>query len=741
MTDTSPIERLAGLCGLESEYWDYRGEHRRIPNETRRAILHAMGFDTSSESAVLDWTQRVEAERWRSVLPPVVVVHNDGAGRVPLALPDRLSDARLRWSIRLEDGNLLGGEAGVAELPERERVELDGEMLVRRDAGLPGDLPPGYHVLSITVEQGASPVAAETRLIVAPPDCATPTEHGAEGIWGLAVQLYALRSERNWGIGDFGDLKRLARVAATHGIDMIGLNPLHALYPANPAHISPYSPSSRTALNVMYIDVPAVPGYADCAPVQELVASDEFGEALAAVKATDHVDYVGVARLKFAALRLLFAHFQAHHVASDTVEARRFGAFVREGGAPLERHATYDALHAHFLAADDGAYGFRDWPEEYRDPRSEAVTSFGLAHRETIDYYLFLQWLADDQLGDAQAAAREAGMRIGLYRDLAVGVDSGGSDVWSGQDLYCTEASVGAPPDPMALHGQDWGLPPLDPRRLKTTGYQSITQLIRANMRHCGALRIDHVMALLRLWWLPREGTADNGVYVYYPFEDLLGVLCLESRRSDCLVVGEDLGTVPDRIREALPAAAVLSYRVMIFEKHGDGSMKAPHEYPAPAMATVTTHDLPMLYTWWEGGDVPLRDRLNLFPNEQMRTETVEGRAADRRAIVAALGREGMLPDGLDPGTPPETLTPELAEAVLAYLARSNAALMVVQPEDWLAERRPINVPGTSTEHANWSRKLNVDVDDLFAPAAARALAKRITDERARRRKELRNDR
>jgi (1->4)-alpha-D-glucan 1-alpha-D-glucosylmutase len=551
-------------------------------------------------------------------------------------------------------------------------------------------------------------------------------------LWGLSVQLYTLRSPRNWGIGDFTDLEELVTLAAEQGAAFVGLNPLHALFPANPHHVSPYSPSSRLFLNYIYLDITAVHDYYEHDEPRALVDGGEFQARLAKLRETEFVDYPGVAALKLEVLRLLYKGFVARHLGASTPRAKSFLVFLDEQGDDLIEQAAYDAIYSRFFAQTPEAGTWRRWPDSYRDPDQEQVRKFIRDNSEEVRFYQYLQWLSDQQLASVQRTAIEAGMPIGLYRDLAVGVDGGGAEAWAEQTSYSFEASVGAPPDPLALHGQDWGLPPLNPHRLRESGYSTFMKIIRSNMRHCGALRIDHVMSLFRLWWVPKGDSATNGAYVYYPLHDLLGILALESQRNRCLVVGEDLGTVPDQIRTALPEANVYSYKVVYFEKDRHNRFKPPRDYVHRAMATVTTHDLPTLAGWWEGIDLEMRDALKLFPTGEIRDSEYASRDYDRQVLLEALQQAGNLPEGMsaDPASAPG-ITHALSTAVHVQLASSNAALMVVQPEDLILMREPVNVPGTTDQYPNWRRKLSQTTAEIFEQAQVREMLARIQAVRA----------
>jgi len=540
------------------------------------------------------------------------------------------------------------------------------------------------------------------------PRCFQPAVLADGGrIWGLSIQLYSLRSRRNWGIGDFTDLATLVEVVAAAGGHFIGLKPLHALFPDNPAHISPYSPSHRAFLNVLYIDVAAVPEFAACEPARCRLASADFQARLAALRATEVVDYVGVAEAKFAMLPLLFAQFK------QTGNKKAFAAWRQERGAALENHARYEALQAQFRKTQD-AWGWPAWPAEYHDPDSPAVANFAAEHADTVTYYAWLQWVADTQLAAVAARTKASGMGIGLYQDLAVGANSGGSEVWSWQSTFSIGASTGAPPDELNLLGQDWGLPPCVPHRLRAAGYQPFIDILRANMRHAGALRIDHVMGLTRLFWVPPDTPATEGAYVHYPFDDLLGIVAHESLRNACLVIGEDLGTVPEGFRERLCTAGVLSYHPLIFERYPDGQFRLPADMPRQALVAASTHDLPTLAGFWRGVDLDVRTRLMLFPSDELRQRLITERDWDRGRLLWALERAGLLPAGVrkDPAALPE-LPDSVIAAIQAYLGRSPAMLLVVQPEDCFGLTEQINVPGTlEDQHPNWQRKLPLAIED-----------------------------
>jgi 4-alpha-glucanotransferase len=710
----SLLDHLARARGIGDAYYDYRGELKAFSPATKTAILAAMGCRVDDATAIERELAELDAERWRTVLPPVAVVRPGRTG-VVVALPADVLDRPLEWAVQLADGHAVTGTVCAGDLTECERRDLDGRLLTRRLLVLPENLPHGYHELIVRALDGNDFRCA---LIAAPGRCYEPaTISAGRRIWGVALQLYTLRSATNWGVGDFADLESVLRLCVPHGASFVGLNPLHALFPSNPSQFSPYSPSTRHFLNVLYIAVEDLPEFVECAAARDMVGAPDFQRELARLRATPNVDYPGVAQAKFAVLRLLYDHFRREHLVRGTDRAEAYRAFQRKRGEPLRLHALHDAIDAHLRAQDEALYwGWPAWPPQLRDPRHDGVRDFESRHSESVEYYAWLQWLADDQLRSVQRLAVELGMPLGLYGDYAVGVNPSGSETWSDQTVYRMGAGIGAPPDALALKGQDWGIPPQDPHALNSERYRPFRDLISANMRHFGALRLDHVMSLFRQWWVPVGTGATDGGYVHYPLDDLMSVLALESERHRCLVVGEDLGTVPDEMRRAMIEYAVYSYKVLLFEKQPDGRFKRPEDYVRRAIATVTTHDLPTLRGYWEGRDLALRDRLNLFPGDEIRRHVVDERGRDRAQMLAALEGVGLRPEGCSGSEPP--FDDALSRAIHLYLARSAAALVVLQVEDLLGMTDPVNVPGTSGEHANWQRKLTADLPDALGREA-----------------------
>ncbi len=519
----------------------------------------------------------------------------------------------------------------------------------------------GYHVR----EFGGN----SATIVAVPPNayvCAA-AEHSRA--WGFTLQLYSLRSASDWGMGDFGSLARFAALARRSGAAAVGLNPLHQLHLANPAACSPYSPLSRLHLNALYVDVGAAAAMLKCTP-PAVTQTD-----LQRVRAEPLVDYPAVAALKIGALTRMHAEFLQRK--PGTRQARQFSSFKTRQGESLRRMALYEALNAHFREADPNSYGWLQWPAPYQNPDSPQTLQFGRDHAAELDFYCFLQWLADVQLAKAADCAK--GMQIGLYRDLAVGVDANSVDVWADKGAFCLGISAGAPPDELNTEGQSWGLPPFNPHALRDRAYRPFIDVVRANMRHAGALRIDHVMGLRRLFCIPAGAPATEGAYVDFPLDDLAGILTLESRLNRCMIVGEDLGTVPPGFREHMARRRIFSCRLLYFEREDGGAFRDPREYPHDAVVSTGTHDLPPLLGYWHAQDAHSRDRL--------------------RSLLEDSGAEGT---DLD-----------FVSSVYRTLARTRAGVVLLQMEDALLQAVPVNVPGTTSGMPNWRRKLQLPVESM----------------------------
>ncbi len=566
---------------------------------------------------------------------------------------------------------------------------------------------------------GAS--AESTAADIAAPPCYRPEWMvRGERAWGVAVQLYSLRSRRNWGMGDFGDLRRLIELVAAGGGDVIALNPLHALFAAEPRRISPYAPASREFLNVLYIDVPAMQAYGAAPAAREIVEAPEFQEALAALRRGEFVDHLAVAARKEMVFRAIFDEFERGCAADPEAPlAREFELYLHERGPALLNFATYQALSAMAGYGTD----WRVWPEGYRDPGTSDVAAFQQQNVGEVRYHQFLQWEAEAQLAGCAAAAREAGMRLGLCIDLAVGAEMASGEGWAEQGRLIAGFHVGAPPDAWNENGQDWGLAAANPLAIPQDGAAAFRRMLRANMRHAGALRIDHILGLSRLFLVPAGGRCSDGAYLRFPQEALYAALAAESTDNRCLIVGEDLGTVPEGFRERMSAQGILAYRLLIFGTDGEGRFLPPEAYPAEALAAFSTHDLPTFRGYMEGRDLATRAALGLYPDDDARARAAAAREAERQRLIDALRQ-------IDPAA--TSSVESLLAAVYQFLARTQCRLFLAQMEDLAGEADQPNLPGTADEYPNWRRKLSRDLEEIFAGEGLAELLRRIRAERPR---------
>jgi (1->4)-alpha-D-glucan 1-alpha-D-glucosylmutase len=702
------VVRLCAQHGVLTDYHDVWGHRHEASTEALVKLLAELGVEASSPEAAAAAEREARAAREREVLPPVVAV---AAGTADWTIPVRLPEptTSLRWTLVVEGGGTHRGE-----------MQLDGGEAREVQLRIAQPLPLGYHRLRLDGRP------EEVLVVAAPEHCHEPPALAAGRTWGPAVQLYALRSERNWGIGDFGDLATVIEQWSRQGAGAVGVNPLHAMFGHNPMHTSPYSPSSRLQLNTLYLDVEALPDLQECEPARQWLRSAPVQARLAELRAAPTVDYEGVAQLKTQLLRMLYRNFRERHLAIGSKRAAEFRGFQAARSPDLRLHASFEALQAHFHAQDSLVWGWPVWPEAYRKPESPEVQQFIAEHEDEVEFYEYLQWQADLQLARLSRRCRERGMAVGLYLDLAVSVDRAGSDTWGHQAAYASGATVGAPPDEVNPNGQGWGLPPLRPDGLKRDVGLFVATL-RAAMRHAGAVRIDHVMGLMRLYWIPPGASARDGSYVLYPLQVLLAIVALESERNRCMVIGEDLGTVADEMRTAMLQREVLSYRLLYFEREHGGAFKAPEAYPHKSLVAVSTHDLATLAGWWRGHDLDVRQTLNLFPSPQMLEQQREERAHDRLRLLNMLQQRGLLPsEGHIDASGTQPIAPALSEAVHAYVAGTPSQLMMVQLEDALGVADQANLPGTVDEHPNWRRKLPLGLEAMAHNPRVSALCARL---------------
>lgn len=563
----------------------------------------------------------------------------------------------------------------------------------------------GYYTLS--AETGGK--SCFVRLIVAPESVYQPKLLANGGrMNGLTMHLYSLRSERNWGIGDFTDLLNLMKYAAEKKLDFVGINPLHALFTSKPAFASPYSPSSREWLNPIYLDVEKVGAFTYNEQLKNWLAQPKIRQRIAALRITETVTYTAVWACKRDALHMAFNAFEQDTCEAAENERAAFEAFVLEKGKALQGFGLFEALDQYY--SRPGQVGWQSWPSEFHQPDGEAVEKFARSHEREIRFYMWLQWLCAEQLREVNKAAAEYGVKLGIYGDLAVGVARGSADTWLNRQDYCMDLSVGAPPDPLGPTGQNWDLPPLNPLMLKHTGYEKFAHLLRENMRLYGVLRIDHVMALCRLWWVLNGKTADFGAYVHYDAEVMFAILALESRRNRCVIIGEDLGTVPDEARHLLNRYQVFSYKVMYFSKGWNG-FQLPEEYPEQAITVISTHDVAPLAGYWTGKDLDTMFKLGTLPDAAAFQTALDEREHDKADLLDKLKETGCL--GADVQMPAKADETLLA-ALHKYGALSRSKLYAVQLENLLGVIDNLNVPGVTEGYPNWAQKMPVSLEDFL---------------------------
>lgn len=584
------------------------------------------------------------------------------------------------WTLELENGEQKKG------------------YIFNYSVNLPRNLPLGYHRLLIK----SAKKIFECRLIVTPKKAYQPEPlRKGKKLWGAILQLYTLRSKHNWGIGDFSDLQQFLTKLAEKGGDFVGLNPIHSLFPANPEGASPYSPSSRLWQNMIYIDVNKVEAFKKSPKAQTWFNLPETQQQLKEVREANYINYTQITQLKIHALKLSFDYFK-------TQSQTTFNQFIIKNGKSLLIQATFDALHQNRCEQFEEQWGWDSWDQVYHDYHSDAVQTFQKTHQDLIRFYMWIQFIAETQLAECHQIAQNLKMPIGFYRDLAVGVTMCGAETWADKELYELNASIGAPPDMMAPQGQNWGLAPMHPEILQQRGYQPFIDLLRANMKYCGALRIDHILGLFRLWWTIKNASAKNGAYVRYPFDDLLAILALESQRHQCLIIGEALGIVPDGLLNKLEEKGILTYNIFYFEFDENGS-KPLKDYPYQAMTTLSTHDLATVKGYFENYDLILGEKFDIYPSSEILAKLKQDRIISKQKISQAMNISGTIFEKNC-----KNVNQAFSHQLQTYVANTHSALFATQPEDWLNMLEPVNIPGTNTEYPNWRRKLNKTVDDIF---------------------------
>jgi len=696
------LGELADRFGISTQFYDWKGRHTQVGEQTVIAILAEFGVDASTPERARAAAQRVRDDHWRRIVQPCVVLRAGQEGRVDVHVP---AGAPVSLRIVGEDGNDHLPWQVDNWNPDR---PIDGQMIGEATFGIPGNLPLGYHELIVTIgthdaegsaADGGIHTTATSTIIVTPNRVGLPRRMGASRVWGYAAQLYSVRSHHSWGLGDLTDLADLCTWSASQGAGYLLTNPLHAAEVAGRMEPSPYLPSSRLFVNPIYIRPELIAEYHDL---------DQYDASLVESLRTSTLDDDPQALLdrdrtwqaKSQALELI------HRVDMSASRRMAFTAFRVARGRRLEDFATWCLLSE--LHGSD----WHDWPAELHDPHGAAVARVRREHADRIDFHMWLQWIADQQLSTAQSSGTDAGMPVGLICDLAVGVNGSGADAWMLNGLFAREMNVGAPPDPFNQAGQDWGQPPMRPDVLEQMAYAPLREMVSGALRHAGGVRIDHIMGLFRLWWVPRGLGPRHGAYVRYNHEAMVGVVALEAYRAGALVIGEDLGTVEPWVRDHLASRGILGTSIMWFETGPDGRPKQPQQWREHAMSSVTSHDLPPTSSYLRGDHVELRDRLGLLTESV--DEERENARRERETWLASLRQQGVLEADEDD---PEQVT----LAMHTLLTRTPSKVINATLTDAVGDPRTQNLPGTEDEYPNWRVPLSgpdgepVYLEDLYS--------------------------
>jgi 4-alpha-glucanotransferase len=711
------LDRAASWYGIDDGFWDIFGHHHTTSVAAKQAILRALGVAADSAADLEQALAALARLEWERLLPPAVVAGETGPVELPLHVAAEELGKRATFTVRREDGDTSEFDLNLWELPQVGSVEMDGRTWVRVQARLPMQLPLGYHDVSVSVGSQQ----ATTRCIVTP-ERAYMSQHLGRGgrAAGIAVSLYGVRSERNWGCGDFRDLRNVIEwVAEELGASFVALNPLHAIHNRRPFNTSPYLPNCIFYQNYLYLDVEGMEDFERCRRARAMRETAEVAREIEELRASPFVEYERVSALKMRFLKLGFAQFLRDR-RTGSARARAFQAFCEREGDLLETFATYCALDEEMHRRNPDVWLWTEWPAAYQDPDSAETRAFRKHRWRRVMFYQYLQWQIDLQLAGAQQWARDRHLSIGLYHDLALATDRFGSDLWAHRPFYVAGCRVGSPPDDFSPQGQDWAFPPPNSARHREDGYRLFAESIRKNCRHGGALRIDHVMRLFRLFWIPDGVEATEGAYVRERNDDFVRILALESVRNQVVVVGEDLGTVEPSIRETLARFGMLSYRLFYFEKNGRGEFRRSDEYPRQSLVSSTTHDLPTLAGFWVGADIKARRAAGIIDVATERAQ-FEQRHIEKQKMLDVLFQLHLVRTDLPRSADAyEELTGELHNAIIGFLAVTPSQLLAINQEDLTKEVNQQNLPGSTWQYPNWGRKMRFTIEQLRGDAETR---------------------
>ena len=694
------LKLLADKLGILTEYYDAGQDHKRYETseDTIKFFAQKLGYNADTDKDIEHSLVKFENRRWQETLEPVYVIEQGNLNFDIVTLSSQKDGIISIKATSRQNGEEFNIPSHIIGSEER---DINHRSYIRQTCSIDKDLEVGYYDLTVTIEDKDY----KSVLAVAPAKCYENAAVDNGRLWGYALQLYAMKSKRNWGVGDFTDLKNFAKIAAQSGADIIGLNPLNVLSHDFPENASPYQSISRLYLNPIYIDVENVPEFKqeDMAEVKNDI--EEFRQS-------ELIQYEHIYPLKVKMLQKCYERFKQNN---NSARYQEFEAYIKAEGCELERLAVFQSLYHKFALQNMG--GWQSWPEEYKSPNSLAVKEYAKANVDELNFFKFMQFEAARQFEEASQAVKNSGMKIGLYRDLAVGVGQDSVEVWSEPDLFFKDAGAGAPPDAMFPNGQKWGLGAFIPSALRETAYKPFIKILRANMHNSGALRIDHVMSLMRLFIIPEH--LKIGTYIFYNFKDMLNIVALESVLNKCAIVGESLGNVPEGFLEALESKNIYALSVLWLERYNDawGDFKAPEAYPSRAFSSIGTHDMAPLKMWWFGYDIELSYQLGIIESEENKNAEYKSRENDRWRLLKILDETGVWPqDKPRKGNYiyGEGYPEGIEEAANAYMAKTNCPVFLAELENILHVKKRQNLPGTDRDqHPNWRRRLPVELEKL----------------------------
>ena len=716
MNKETILKKIADFEGIIQQYYDVWGNLKKAKTEVIEELLRVLGYPVENPSALMEKYELKRAETEERIIDPVVFIKGVFGRKIIIRIPQRSSLTERTISLRIADETstkLLQVDNDVSALEPISTAGTQSGNLGIYEIEINTSLPIGYYKLEVELDD----IITESRLVVCPETAYMPERLRQKKGWGVGINLFEINSSENQGIGDLSDLKKIVNwVGKELGGQFVAVNPFHHTTNRYPYGVSPYSPISRLYSNPIYISL----NRADDMYISSISALEEFDK----VKSYSYIDYDQIYEKKMKLLKKAFLNFHKNHLCKKTQWAEIFLDYIKQEGRDLHYHALFMAINEYFCKAN--IHGWKSWPDEYKHPEAESIKVFEESHQKDILFQKYLQWLFNQQLKAVENTALASGLEIGLCRDLAIGSLEQGSDVWANQHLFVRDCSVGAPPDAFSPLGQNWGFPPLSPRALKEDRYDFFIKLIRKNIAHAGALRIDHALGLFRLFWIPPGASPSDGVYVRYPAEELLSIIALESNLNKTIIIAEDLGTVAEEVREKLRRFNMLSFRVLYFEKdYSNGEFLQPEAYPELAIVSTTTHDLPTLSGFWIGRDIKIKKQLNRYPDQDALETDLRERHYDRWRLLRALNNAGVLPDEIDLNPDKtEHMTDELVLAIYRFLAMTPSILMQVYLNDLIGVTDQTNLPGTINEYPNWRLRHCLSLEEIFGLEVFKKLKK-----------------